>query len=72
VNFDAFGDSRADRHPWIERTVRILKNNLDASPEMAQLIAIEREDVHPVKDRAAAGRLLEPKNRASDRGLPAA
>src|SRR5687767_3605063 len=55
----------------VERRERILEDHLDAPAQRPQLTLLEVRDVDAVEHDAPLGRLVQPKDRAADRGLPA-
>src|SRR4029079_18192136 len=54
---DRLLDDVADRHPRIERRVRILEHDLHLAPHPAQVLAAERRQLLAVEEHGAAGRL---------------
>jgi hypothetical protein len=59
------------RHPRIQRSVRILKDHLEAGARGAQLFLFERREVAPGEDHGAFGRGHEVQDRPGERRLPA-
>src|SRR5204863_3864090 len=72
MRLDRLGDDRADGHPWIERTVRILEDDLHPPPRPAQVVARQRAEVDTVEADRPARRIAQPDHRPPDRALAAA
>src|SRR5205085_1608775 len=64
-------DDPPDAVPRVERGERILEDHLHAPPQGSELAFAERRDVAAVEDDSAAGRPVEPQDRAADGRLPA-
>ena len=60
------------RHPWIEAAVGILEDDLHATPHSTELGPLEGKEIDSFEDHVTACRFLQPENRSTDRGLPAA
>ena len=71
VRLDRLRDDRSDGHPGIERAVRVLEDDLHLATHLAQLLGLQRVQVHAVEPDRAAGRVAQPDHRAPDRALPA-
>ncbi len=71
VDLDPLGDRIPDSHPWIERAVRILEDDLQLSPGLPQLGSAERQEIAPLEGDGTAGGLQQAEDRATDRGLAA-
>ena len=65
-------DDLPDRHPWVQRRVRILKDDLNVPPHGPHLAALELGDVPLVEDDLARGGLGQPDDRATEGRLAAA
>ena len=59
-------------HAWIERRIRILENYLSMPAARAQLRTIQLRQVLAIEHDLAGGRLDQPQNAFTDRGLAAA
>ena len=68
----AFADDVADRHPGIERAVRILEDDLHSAAHLLERIALKREDIRAVEVDLTRGCLLEAEHRSTQRRLAAA
>jgi hypothetical protein len=66
-----FADDSARAHPWIERCIRVLENDLQPAPARAHRAAIESCDVVTFQRDRAAGRLDETQDRFSGRRFSA-
>src|SRR6266478_6268773 len=65
----AFDDRVADRSPWIERAIRILKDNLYPASEPMQRTGTELRHVLAVKDDPSRAWFDQPRDAARDRRL---
>src|SRR5215471_13421783 len=72
VDHDRLGDDFADLHARVERAVRVLKDDLNASPQRQQVLALGLGDIYAVEQDLTGGRPLEPQDAAACRGLAAA
>ena len=72
VDQHRFGERGFDRHPRIERAVRILKHDLHLLPQLAQVAAADGPQVDAVVEHLAARRFDQPQNRPAGRRLAAA
>src|SRR5262245_28188520 len=72
VNHDRLGDDFADLHARVERAVRVLKDDLNASPQRQEVLALGLGDIDAVEQDLTGGRPLEPQDAAACRGLAAA
>jgi hypothetical protein len=72
VSVEALGHNVADRHPRIERTNRILEDDLHIAPRPFQRPPAKLHEVSAVNHDLAGGRLHEPDQRPAERRLPAA
>src|SRR5262249_56963279 len=66
-----FGDDVADRHPWIQRAVRILEDHLHPAADGAQLVGAELGEIAALEDDLARRRRLELQDAPSRRRLAA-
>src|SRR5262249_8343511 len=66
------GHGRRDAMARVERALRVLEHELHALSQRTQLALGEMRDVSALEDEAAARRLVEPEQRAAERGLAGA
>jgi len=69
VDLDSFSDGSPDRHPRIERAVRVLEDDLHAPAKLAEFLSPEAEDVDVIKQRLASGGFLEAQDGSPHRRL---
>ena len=67
VDDERFADDGFDRHPRIQRRVGILKDDLHTCSHATQLIFAERSQILPLEVDDAFGRLVQLKDRTSQR-----
>src|SRR5215472_15018142 len=72
VNPDRLGDDLADLHARVQRTVRILEDDLDLASQRQEILAFHLGDVDAVIEDFASGRLFEPQYAAAGCRLAAA
>ena len=72
VDHERLGDRRADRHPRVERRVRVLEDHLHVAAHRAQLALRQPRDVGAVERDRAGARLEQAQDRAAERRLAAA
>ena len=72
VDHQRLADDRPDRHPWIQRCVRVLEDDLHLLAEGAQRALVERGDVLALEGDFARGRLDQSQDRAAGGGFAAA
>src|SRR5512135_2971042 len=72
MHLDRFADDVAHLHARIERAVRVLEDDLNASPQRQQILAFHLRNVDAVVQDLAAGRTLQPQDAATRRSLAAA
>ena len=71
VDAEWLGDDLADRHPWIQRRVGILKDDLELTPHLAHPLAAVLRDVLAVEDDLAGSALQQLDDRPTERRLAA-
>ncbi len=71
VDLQRLADDVADRHPRVERGVRVLEDHLDPAPDRPQRRGAEAGEVDAVEEDAAVARLVEPDHRLRERRLAA-
>src|SRR5262249_39609488 len=69
VYLEPLGDGVTDRHAGVQRSVRILEDDLHATPQRPKRPMIQREYVLAFKDCLSARRLLQPQDGTADRRL---
>jgi hypothetical protein len=71
VDLERLADDVTDRHPRVERGVRVLEDDLDVATHPAHLLARRPAPVGTLEDHLAGRRLLEPHEQPAERGLAA-
>src|SRR5262245_19967500 len=66
-----FAHNRPNRHTRIERSIRILTDDLHVAPPPPQLLRSQRTEINAIKPDGAGIRLDKPQNRAAGCGLAA-
>ena len=61
----------ADAHPRIQRSIRVLKNNLHIASPGTQGLAIQRQKIAAAQNDLATGRRHQPQQALAHRGLAA-
>jgi len=56
VDQNWFRDHRPDGHPGVERSIRVLKDDLHLAPQLAHLALAEREYIVSIEDHSARSR----------------
>ena len=69
VDVDGFGDDRTDRHPRIERAIRILEDDLHPAAHLAQRVGLERAEIDAVEADRARGGIAQADHRPARRAL---
>ena len=72
VDLEGFADDVADRHPRVQRRVRVLEDDLDVAAQPPHRGALLGVHVHPVEDELAGRRLLQPHQHPTQGRLAAA
>ena len=72
VDAQRLGEHRADRHPRVQRRVRVLEDHLHPAADPAQPVALQRGHVDPVEADLAVGGVDEADHGAGERRLAAA
>ena len=72
VDLHRFRQDLADRESWIERRVRILKDDLDAPLVRHELLRRHRQKVAAFEQRLASGRFVQTHQRQADGRLAGA
>ena len=72
VGDDGLGDDLADRHAWVERGVRILKDHLRPRAHLFHLRGAELIDVLSVEQHLTGGRLEQVEHQTAEGGFAAA
>src|SRR5579862_1243390 len=70
MNDKRFGYYISDSHAGIERTERVLEDDLHLTAEAAQLLASRAKEIARVKLNAARARLNKPQDHAAERAFP--
>src|SRR5262249_27095048 len=71
VHDERLADDRAHGHSRVQRCERVLEDDLHVAAQALKLAAIERGDVLALEPDLSRGRLDEPQDAASRRGLAA-
>ena len=71
VNGQRLGDDLPDRHPRIQRAVRILEDHLHLATDRTQRVLVERRQVASLEEDLTAGRPLELQDASAGRRLAA-
>src|SRR5262245_50622041 len=71
MNIKRFFNYLADPHPWVERGIRILEDDLHTLPQPPHLVRAERQQVLPVDPHFSRRWLNQPKNAAACRRFAA-
>jgi hypothetical protein len=71
MDANRLADDLANRHPWIQAGIRILKDDLHSAPQGAKLSLRATGDQLTVKNHPAKRRLDEAKHEAAERALAA-
>src|SRR5947209_2594037 len=69
VDEQSLADDLPYRHPWIERPIGVLKDDLDLPPNFMQLILARLENAAAFEQGVTRGRRDEPEDGACDRGF---
>jgi len=67
-----FPDDLPDPHPWIEGSHGILEHDLDLPAQGAQRTAAQPRDVLPLEQNSPGRRIMEPRDKPSERRLSGA
>ena len=71
VDDERVRDALTNRHPWVQRRVRILEDDLHSLPERPEFPFLQVRDVRPLEADCARGGLNESKDRPTDGRFPA-
>src|SRR5262245_446920 len=71
MNFERFGDDRSDLHSRIEGRIRILEDDLHASPERPHLASIQFQQITPIKTNFAGSWFDQSQYASPHRGFTA-
>src|SRR5439155_23484818 len=66
MNDERLTNNVADFHPWIERGIRVLKNNLHFTTYLSHFSFAQRKHVASLKVYLARGRLDQPQQTTAD------
>ncbi len=72
MDFQPLCNRLANRHAWIQRSVRVLEDDLHVAAHFFQLPTAQLEDIRPIEKDLAGGRLDQAQHGAPDGGLSAA
>jgi hypothetical protein len=71
VDLERLGNDRTDRHPWVERLERLLKDDLHLGPLGPQLLAVHRPEVLALEGHRAGVDVQQPEHGPAERRLAA-
>src|SRR5262245_12145694 len=72
MNRKRLTDDRPDSHPRIQRSIRILENDLHVAPLPAQFLLSQRQQINAIEQNRSSIRLEQTQDRATRRGFSAA
>ncbi len=72
MDLERFGDDAAHGHPWIERSVGVLKDHLHAAAHATQRLSANCGEVNPLKHDLAFGRPIQLQDGPGHGGFAAA
>src|SRR5512139_849994 len=72
VNPDRLTNDLLDAHPWVEGSVRVLKDHLDPGSKKCQFLAGHGGHISSLKLNPASGRIVKPDQASSHGRLSAA